>query len=396
MHRNRPHDTGVPRLTRVRRFEYRDTRRTFVASYGSRSCEFEYAGCHDFRLNLVGNQIASSLEHVERDSQAVTIIRMHAACKLLPVYAQNIWTKKMGNRISESRQPDAEYDVSVSRATVSQSAQGSRSNAARTVTHSVIDPRLEAIRRQPTNAPASGSSNRRTRFPSPTSPRNVDRPDLSNIDSVDKSVAVLRSKEALRSFAPSEFDLADAVSSAGLSERLGEGACLGVSLEWATARMKNPQANIIGKGGHLSGTDVLTHVFRVQREYEIKQGEAKSAGMQLDPEAASRTAIGQMLASRGINFSHSGGGFDTEAIARTVSAPGTHIISLTGLNDGHAISVFTPPAHTRDPRLIVFDPNAGEFRMHSSEADYFFTALQARYNTIGWRYGGVDIFSVPA
>jgi hypothetical protein len=223
----------------------------------------------------------------------------------------------------------------------------------------------------------------------------IERPDISNIEFVGPAVAIPRLKQALRSFPHNEFDLESVMKKTNLSDSIGEGACFGLSLAWLNDKIKNPDGKTIEKNGHLQTHEGLKAAFLLQQAYENKQTHTVNEDLN-PPEAAARNAIGIVLTEKNLSFTTDSGGLDEEQIARTIKNPGHYIISLTGFNNAHCVSVVSPEKHTRNSSITVFDPNVGEFKMQADEAEYFFTALNARYRTVGWRYSGMDIFSVQS
>ncbi|ANF89295.1 hypothetical protein A7J50_5988 (plasmid) [Pseudomonas antarctica] len=229
-----------------------------------------------------------------------------------------------------------------------------------------------------------------------TSSAIVERPDISNIDCVGAAVAVPRLKQALRSFPHNEFDLEKVAKSLKLSAAIGDGACVGLSLTWLEGVMQRPNKSPINKNGCLVTNDGLQTAFAIQRNYVGEHAKALATLGNLSPEAVSRAATQALFNEHGLNAATVSGGLDEEHLASLIATPGHYIIALTGFNDGHCLAATTLPAHEHEPRITVFDPEAGEFKMHTEEAEYFLTALNARYKTVGWNYSGMDVFSLRA
>jgi hypothetical protein len=359
--------------------------------------------------NKLPNGTASS-QPFRVQSRSFVFARISTIQKNDHKYPRNTRKAKMGTAVSKmcgGDQPQQDYELSPTNNRIHNVGADPRQ-----FTTASEHPRFANLPRSPrqptpagvgrnrnleaTNSRVPSSSTHGAQFPRLPSAPDTERPDLSNIAFVHEDIKLARTKQALKSFAPTVLNLKQAAEDAGVSHMIGQGSCFGVSLEWATARMQNHSANLIGEGGGLLKPNVLRHALETQGEYETKYHEAKSSGAHPDSDAAGRAAIDGMLSAKGMRFSRWDGGIDGEAIGRKISMPGAHLINLTGFNDGHAIAAFTPPTRSKDPRTIVFDPNGGEFRMHPSEADYFFTALQARYECSGRRYGGAEVLSIHA
>lgn len=177
--------------------------------------------------------------------------------------------------------------------------------------------------------------------------------------------------------------------------RLGEGACIGLSMLWLESMMSRPNSSPINKHGSLTTNTGLQGAFARQQRYEEKHAEALGASARLSPEAAAQQAAEALFAERGLSVTAKvSGSLDEEHLASLIAKPGHYIIALTGFNDAHCLAVTTQNSHEQTPRITGFDPEAGEFKMHEHEAEYFLTALNARYKTVCWNYSGMDVFSL--
>jgi hypothetical protein len=231
--------------------------------------------------------------------------------------------------------------------------------------------------------------------------RQTNRPDLSNIDHVAPELRDPRLRTVLRSFSQGEYRQAvviqDYLQTTGIEAQSSEaqemqlGVCLGLTSRWIRLHNRAPEADLVGS--ELRTTPAIEAARRLQQLYMASKGEAD--GDNEEANAAGLLAVFNDQRFKVENEIKSE--FSGEGINGLLSTGGYYILSLRGLGIGHALCAYRPYGRGREDQYVrVFDPNAGEFRIRTSDVSYFFTALTARYRSLGQRYFGVTGYKITS
>jgi hypothetical protein len=234
--------------------------------------------------------------------------------------------------------------------------------------------------------------------------RQTDRPDLSNIDYVaDEGIRNERLKRAIRPFAEGQYNQAEVMKSYFESKRIEArssqaremalGICLGLSSSWIRLHNSAPEADRVGSA--LRTTPEIEAAQALQQLYMAAKMEAKRAAAGDDDETNATGLRAVFERQRFKVEDETKSDCSGNGIGSLFSTGGYYILSLTGLNAGHVICVWRPPGRARKDQYIrVFDPNGGEFKIGTSDVVYFFTALMARYRSLGWNYFNVTGYRI--
>jgi hypothetical protein len=216
------------------------------------------------------------------------------------------------------------------------------------------------------------------------------RADLSNIEYIDRDLALARTKEALTPFLNSTYSMHQQLERLSLQGPIdpSSGFCFGLALEWLSARTQGETSSVAVS--NLRKDEVVQRALSMQATYT--EVHVQHRNDHHDPAIRSQAAIKQILSDRNLAYTLTAAIGTGDDVSATVRRPGDYILGLTGFGTGHAITVSVPHRGLRDQRCTVFDPNMGDFRVSGRDMAYFLDALLARYALLGTRFNGANVF----
>jgi hypothetical protein len=279
----------------------------------------------------------------------------------------------MGNFISTPRGPRARHDSQTTR-------HDDQSGSSRTHRHAPQQSTVTAL--------LSGLAQRSK---SSKDASNRSRPDLSNIEHIDRTLAQSKTKDALIPFLNSPYSMQQELERTNVAADpdATKGFCFGLALEWLDLRARGTS--------NTSAIDSLRTPEAVQRAVDFQaryvETHRQTQSLEQDPNVRNAASVQRMFTESGLRFQALPSVFSGAHVSSHVRSPGNYILALTGFRTGHAVMVSTPRRLSRDQRRTIFDPNMGEFKVASRDMEYFLDALDARYSILGSKFTSATVYS---
>ncbi len=210
----------------------------------------------------------------------------------------------------------------------------------------------------------------------------AERPDLSNIQHIGSDLARQRTRQALRPFLATAYNMGQVAENLG--QEIGEGVCYGLCMEWLANRRAGSAAQHRDSLAALRSPAAMNRAQHAQDDYAGYQQSLHAVSH--DPTVRTDMAVKEMLSRQGLQASRATRQFDGESMSPLTRAPGDYVVGLIGFGAGHAITIHRPARNERDQRLTVFDSNMGEFKISARDEGYFFDAMRAHYDIVGARF----------